>query len=180
MYGMIHRGIREMVVELKGAEAWSEIEQSCAIGPVELISAVVYDDAMTLAIVGAASQVLEMDVPTCLKNFGRYWIRFAERGSYGALMNFTGQNLTTFIANLDRMHASVALALPQANTPSFSVVGSDGPEIRVRYWSSREGLEPFVVGLLEGLLDRFGEIGTVTQCDAKSNGTDFVITLADT
>lgn len=84
MYGMIHRGVREMVVELNGVEAWSEIEQSCGIGPVELIRAVVYDDATTLAIVGAA----------------------------------------------------------------------------------------------EGLLDRFGETGTVTQCDAKSNGTDFVISLA--
>ncbi len=178
MYGMIHRGVREMVVELNGVEAWSEIEQSCGIGPVELISAVVYDDATTLAIVGAAAEVLKMDLPTCLKHFGRYWIRFAERGSYGALMNFTGQDMKSFIANLDRMHAAIALALPHANTPSFSVVGLDDSEIRVRYWSSRDGLEPFVVGLLEGLLDRFGETGTVTQCDAKSNGTDFVISLA--
>jgi len=178
MYGMIHRGIREMVLELKGAEAWSAIEQACGIGPVELISAVVYDDVTTFAIVGSAAEVLGMDVPTCLKHFGRYWIRFAERGSYGPLMDFTGQDLATFIANLDRMHASVTNAMPQAQTPSFSLSGPGNSEIRVRYWSSREGLEPFVIGLLEGLLDRFGESGTVTQCDSKTNGTDFVIRLA--
>lgn len=178
MYGMIHRGIREMVLEMRGPEVWNKIEQACKIGPVELISAVVYEDATTLAIVAATAETLGLDVATCLQEFGRYWVRFAERGSYGAMMDFTGQDLRTFIANLDRMHAAVSLSMPHARTPSFSLGGSTESEIRVSYWSDRAGLEPFVVGLLEGLLDRFGESGSVTLVPGTSNGAEFLITLS--
>ena len=166
-----------MVIEMKGDAVWSQVEQACNIGPVELISVAVYDDALSFSIVGAVATALEMDVTSCMRAFGRYWVRFAERGSYGAIMDFTGQDLRTFISNLDRMHAAVNLAMPEARTPSFKLVSADEQEIRVRYISERVGLEPLVVGLLEGLLLRFGETGVVHQVAGASSGAEFVIAL---
>lgn len=177
MYGMIHRGLRDMVIEMRDEDAWGAIERDCGIGPGELISAGVYDDTVTIGIVQATARTLGQDLGECLRAYGRFWIRFAERGSYGAIMDFTGQDLGGFIGNLDRMHSAVSLAMPKARTPSFTLVSDEGNRLIVRYWSERQGLESFVVGLLEGLIARFGRTGKVSQLDSNTNGTEYLIEL---
>ena len=107
MYGMIHQGIRAMVIDQLGEAEWYRLEQELGIGPAELISLSVYDDAMTIRILSGAAARLGQSVEACLVSFGRYWVKFAERGSYGHILNFTGRDLVGFIENLDRMHQAV-------------------------------------------------------------------------
>jgi len=173
MYGMIHRGIRAMVIEELGEAEWNRLEQELGIGPNELISMSVYDDAMTIAILSGAANRLGQSIEACLGSFGRYWVKFAERGSYGHIMDFTGRDLVGFIENLDRMHQAVLAAMPAARVPSFSVIRQGVGEVRVKYHSERSGLEPFVVGLLHGLLERFGHEGEVKQVASQSNSIEF-------
>lgn len=175
MYGMIHRGIRAMVIEELGEAEWNKLEQEIGIGPNELISQSVSDDAMTMTILTGAAERLGQSIEACLGSFGRYWVRFAERGSYGHILDFTGRDLVSFIENLDRMHQAVLAAMPEAQVPSFSVVRQGDGEVLVKYHSERSGLEPFVIGLLHGLLDRFGLEGDVQQAASLSNSTEFAI-----
>jgi guanylate cyclase soluble subunit beta len=82
----------------------------------------VYDDALTIAIISEASARLNLSVEACLFEFGRYWIKYAERGSLASIMNFTGQDLASFIENLDRLHLAVGAAMPGARLPSFTTI----------------------------------------------------------
>lgn len=176
MYGMIHRAVREMVTETAGAETWREIERDAVVGPREMISALVYDDSVTFAIVTAASARLGISVEDALRAFGRYWIRFTVQGPYADIIRFTGRDIVTVIANLDRMHSAVLAAMPDARMPSFSIVESAPRALRVRYKSERSGLDTFVAGLMEGLLDHFGHSGEVSRLpDGNHDGTDFVL-----
>ncbi len=177
MYGMIHRAIRQMVIDEAGPERWASIERRHGVGPQDMISAHVYEDALTVALLQSAADELGMALPDCLRAFGHYWIRFAERGSYGALMDFTGRDLPSFIANLDRMHQAVQAAMPAARVPSFTLAEARPDRIRVEYRSEREGLEPFVEGLLAALVERFGQRGTVTLEPGQSNAVEFLIAL---
>jgi hypothetical protein len=59
------------------------------------------------------------------------------------------------------MHASIQIALPDAQLPQFVVVSQDERSIQLAYYSKRGGLESFVSGLLEGLLIRFNQPGSV-------------------
>jgi len=52
--------------------------------------------------------------------------------------------------------------MPDADMPSFYVSRVEGRDLYIEYRSSRTGLEAFVKGLLEGLLDRFGDTGEVS------------------
>lgn len=178
MYGMIHRGIKELVTERCGADAWDQIERELQIGPEHLISAHIYEDALTLRMLQSAADVLETTMHQLMGLFGRYWIRFAERGSYGAIMDFAGKDIVTFLANLDRLHQAVVAAMPGTVVPSFKVTLNQPGRLRVRYTSEREGLEPFVVGLLEGLLARFGCKGQVEQILGNANTPEFELTYA--
>jgi hypothetical protein len=93
-------------------------------------------------------------------------------------MDFTGRDLGTFLKNLDRMHHSVAAVMPKARLPSFTLIEQSSGHFLVQYRSERTGLEPFVGGLLEGLLEWFELTGNVEQVNYKSNTAHFLITLS--
>jgi len=178
MYGMIHRGIRFMVGEELGSNVWDEICAELDIGPEHLISASTYDDALTIRILQGAADRSGLPLSDLLRKFGRYWIKFAERGSYGAMMDFTGKDLASFVRNLDRMHQAVVVAMPEARVPSFRLIAQQAARLVIEYRSERSGLEAFVVGLLEGLLTRFGEHGTVVCLPGSGMPAVFEVTLS--
>ncbi len=177
MYGMAHRALRQMMVDRLGPAVWARIERETSTGPADLISLCVYDDSKTLALISASATHLGLPVDEALRDFGRYWVRYAELSSFGPIMDFTGQDLVTFINNLDRMHRSVVLAMPDARVPSFTLLDETDGRLLVRYRSDRTGLETFVIGLLEGLMDRLGEAGEVGVASREGNAIDFAIRL---
>lgn len=177
MYGMAHRALRQMMLDRLGPSVWAKVERETGTGPADLISLCVYDDSKTIALISASAAHLGMEVDEALRVFGRYWVRFAELSSFGPIMDFTGQDLVTFINNLDRMHRSVVLAMPDARVPSFTLIDETRERLLVRYRSDRTGLETFVIGLLEGLMDRLNETGTVELFERGGNASDFAIHL---
>ncbi|KUR71146.1 hypothetical protein AQZ52_10770 [Novosphingobium fuchskuhlense] len=174
---MAHRALRQMMIDRLGPAAWAKVERETATGPADLISLCVYDDSKTIALIAASADKLGLSFDDALRVFGRYWVQFAELSSFGPIMDFTGQDIVTFINNLDRMHRSVVLAMPDARVPSFTLLDETRQNLRVRYRSDRTGLEAFVIGLLEGLLDRMNEKGTVEVMARAGNTIDFAIHL---
>ena len=69
MYGMIHRGIRSMVQDKLGEDAWLALEKKIGIGPTELLTGMVYDDTLTLEIVSEAAARLNLTTDECLFEF---------------------------------------------------------------------------------------------------------------
>jgi guanylate cyclase soluble subunit beta len=175
MYGVIHRAVRQMVLDRLGKHAWSEIESAAGIGYSQLISAELYDDEVTLALLDGAARRTGIDMDEFLFEFGRYWIRYAQSGSFGAILNFTGHDFPTFIRNLNRLHDSVREVMPKARMPRFALVSERQGEMLVEYRSTRQGLGPFVRGLLHGLLDHFGLMGEVTMALGESGEIRFLI-----
>lgn len=170
MYGMVHQGLREMVRERHGAAVWDEIEQAAGTGPAHMVSATVYPDDVTGRLVAATAQRIGGTPADVLEEFGRYWVRFTERGPYGPIMRFTGRTLAEFVENLDRMHQSIQTSMPEARMPSFRVVERGAGLLVVDYHSTREGLGPLALGLFRGLLGWFGLNGTVTASDGPAGG----------
>lgn len=175
---MIHRGVRAMVIDQLGEEAWQATERKLGIGPTELISGMTYEDSLTIEIIAEAAARLNLDLEDCLLDFGRYWVKFADRGSFASVMTFTGHDLPTFIGNLDRMHLAIATAMPMAEVPSFSLISSEPGRLVVEYRSVRTGLEKFVIGLFQGLMDRFEVTGTVNVIDRQECFSIFEILFA--
>lgn len=173
MYGMIHRAVRQMVLEGVGKETWADIEAAARIGQSELISAEVYDDSVTLNLIECAARCVGVEVDQFMIEFGQYWIAYAELGSFGPILHFTGEDIATFLRNLDRLHESVQSVMPDARMPSFKVLSEEPGALVVAYHSHRSGLEPFVEGLLMGLLIRFNLVGTVSPMTSEGARATF-------
>ena len=176
MYGMIHQAAREMIHDLHGPAVWADILRKSGLGDESFISAQHYSDEQTLSLINAISVSTGKDIDTVLEEFGGYWINFTEASSFAGIMRMAGDNLFSFIGNLDRLHASIKTSMNKAVTPSFEVIRSTETTVEVMYRSDRTGLAPFVRGLFYGLLAHFGETGTVTHVD-QEDGCLFTIDL---
>ncbi len=175
MYGMIHRAARQMMLENAGDAAWLRVSTRTRLEDDAFISAQVYSDEATFALIGAIADELNTPLPDLLVEFGRYWVSFAVKSPFSQIMMLAGDDLVTFLGNLDRMHASVKASMPGAVLPAFYLMSSDASRLTVSYRSPRSGLEPFVRGLLEGLLNHFGVEGVVDELGPSQNGVDFQI-----
>ena len=107
-----------------------------------------------------------------LRAFGRHWILFTAAEGYGGLLDITGSDLKTFLSNLNHMHSQVASSMLELEPPSFSVEELENGVLCVHYVTERKGLSPMVVGLLEGLAEKFSVSADVVQTQFVDHGDE--------
>ncbi len=161
MYGMIHQALRDMALrEITEAE-WSDLLRRGGHARPVCIGLEYYSDETTMALMDLVARRLDLPVEEFLQAFGRLWIDFAGASAYGRILDMAGDDFVSFLQSLDRMHSSIRSNMPRADMPSFEVVAADARAIRLRYRSSREGLAPFVQGILAAAAERFDEKVTI-------------------
>ena len=178
MFGMIHRSARDMVLSQFGQAAWDEILTRAKLDESAFVSGESFPDEVTFRLITTAAEVANLSVDDTLYAFGEHWVAAAWNGPYATVMTVLGRSLSESLANLDRMHASIQIAMPDADLPQFSVIFEDDTRIEVEYVSNREGLEYFVRGLFSGLMKKFSVEGEITTEKASDGAQIFKILLS--
>ena len=171
MYGLINKAVRSLVVDNFGLDTWNRIRKKAGVEEEVFVAMERYPDETTYALVGAASEILEIPAETVLETFGVYWVKFADE-HYGELMKSAGSTFPEFLANLDQMHARVQLSFPELVPPSFRSSVAQDQRIRLDYFSERDGLAPLAVGMLRGVAQRFSVELDVTHSRSDDGGHD--------
>ena len=84
----------------------------------------------------------------------------------------SGDTLPDFLSHLDELHSRLGVQFPELRPPEFDCEQTDDTTIELHYQSSRQGLAPMVVGLVEGLGKRFDHSVEVTQVEDRQQGYD--------
>ncbi|QFU77163.1 guanylyl cyclase [Halioglobus maricola] len=155
MYGLINKALKDMIQSEFGEEQWQAVFEASGIPQDSFLTMRSYDDQLTYALAGAASEVLGAPVEACLEMFGVYWVKEVAAKAYGSLMDATGQDMVGFLANINGLHDRITGTFLNYVPPEFQIESIDEKHHRVHYISQREGLTPFVVGLFKGLADHF-------------------------
>lgn len=163
MYGLINRTIAELITNRFGEEAWDRILDRAQVDEPVFNAIEGYPDQVTYDIVGAASAELAVSADELLFEFGRHWVLVTGAQTYSVTLNAGGDTLPRFFANLPGFHARVALLFPDLTPPTFEVAGQSETSVNLIYRSGRVGLHPMVLGLFDGLSERFGQPITVTS-----------------
>jgi hypothetical protein len=177
MYGLVNEGIRQLVVQLAGEETWESICHKVGVEPEGFEPLCPYNDLVTYKLVQTAAETLELSQEEFLTQYGYYWITYTAEGGYGDLMRLFGADLRTCLTNLNRMHAHMGAMMPDLSPPRFTVDNLEGDEILVHYHSHRAGLAPMVMGLLQGLANRYGDTISIqhTQKGERSDHDEFLV-----
>jgi hypothetical protein len=177
VYGLINDAMRRHVTESAGEHVWARVADRAGM-PATYAALTYYDDAVTLALVQAASVELDLPVADLLRGFGRYWSARVGPEFYPDILGATGTDVVSVLRNLDEMHGRVMLLYPELRPPSFTLLETTSG-LEVVYRSERTGLEAFVVGLLEGLGELYGTPATVTHLRGSAHeGEIFGLELA--
>ena len=121
MYGLVNQAIQELIVENFGAEAYGEIAEKAGVQISEFVAMESYDDSVTYALVGAASEVLGKPADELLEVFGRYWTEFVAQRGYGDFLKLSGRSLEEFPLQSRRYAHPHRADLPRARSSVLSV-----------------------------------------------------------
>ena len=155
MYGLVNKAIQDFVTREHGVDAWDRIRTAAEVNVVEFVSMCPYPDGLTYRLVGAAAKELGTSGDAVLEALGEHWIRFSAEEGYGELLHMWGTDLETFLGHMNDLHARISMVFPDLRPPRIRCGRSDEGRLLVHYESEREGLAPFVRGLLRGLGKRF-------------------------
>jgi hypothetical protein len=174
MYGLVNKAIEDMVCSQFDEDTWETIKEKANVEDIDyFMSMESYPDDMTHKLVRAACEVLNMSSQDILRAFGKYWVTYTASEGYGEMMDSAGDNLPEFLKNLDNLHARVGLSFPQLRPPEFECTEeAEKEEMELHYRSTREGLAPMVVGLVEGLGERFNTPVDVEHTQQREEGAD--------
>ncbi len=171
MYGMVNKFFVQGLVNEYGSETWDKIEKQSGVNTEFFVGLEQYPDQITYDIVGAAAEVLEISADQVLEMFGKNWVEVTAKGEYGHYYALA-DDLFEFLENLDSMHKSLAAGMPELRPPSFTLFKPDDNTAQLQYVSDRPGLTPFVLGLIKGLADHYGQAITVEITAEKQSGAE--------
>lgn len=170
MYGLVNKSIQELITTNYGQEKWERIKLKSGINIDYFISTEPYDDAVTYQLATAAAEELNITVDEVLFAFGEWWILKTGSEKYGGLMKAGGANLKEFLINLPLFHDRIMLIYPKLTPPEFKVEDIESNSLVLHYFSKREGLVGFVMGLLSGLGKLFETKVDIVHILGKYNG----------
>lgn len=156
MYGLVNQAIQELVTRKAGEAGWRRVREDAGVADEVFIGAEPYPDELTARLVAGAARALEVEPGAFLVSLGEHWVLETALKHYGPLMRAGGDSMQTFLEHLPQLHTRVGLMLPALRPPGFRISERRERALRLHYSSGREGLEPFVRGLLRGLAVHFG------------------------
>jgi len=172
MYGMVNRAVEEMVCMHHGESVWEQIKSRAGVDVDVFMSNEPYPDEITYRLVGAASEVLNLPAEEVLEAFGEHWVLHTARDAYGGLLQAAGRSLPEFLRNLPNFHSRVAMIFPKLQPPRFECTDVTADSLRLHYFTHRDGLAPFVVGLMHGLGKMYATPVSVRQAESRAEGAD--------
>jgi guanylate cyclase soluble subunit beta len=154
MYGLINKALKAMILDGHGQVVWERILEESAVPEDSFTTMQQYDDHITYELVAATSKVLETPADVCLELFGHYWATVTAPNVYEMLFQSTGDNYFEFLDNINSLHDRITSTFIGYVPPHF-ITSIDKNKMELVYESQREGLTPFLIGILKGLADRF-------------------------
>ncbi|MBW4451997.1 MAG: heme NO-binding domain-containing protein [Nostoc indistinguendum CM1-VF10] len=172
MYGLVNKAIQDMVCSRFGEETWKEIKHKAEVDVDVFLNMEGYPDDITHKLIKAGSVVLSLSTQQIMQAFGEFWVQYTAQEGYGEMMDMSGDTLPEFLENLDNLHARVGVSFPNLQPPSFECTDMEENSLSLHYRSDREGLTPMILGLVQGLGNRFDTKVDITQTQNRDEGAE--------
>lgn len=179
MYGLVNKALQGFVQSQYGSSSWEKIKSKANINIDSFISMQSYPDEVTYQLAAAVSKELQISLEEVLEAFGIYWVRFTAEEGYGQMLELCGTSLKEFLMNLDALHARIGLTFPELRPPSFTCTNITENSLQLHYYSKREGLTSFVIGLIKGLGKKFDTHVKISPVKIRSSGSDHDVFLLE-
>ncbi|MEM1130307.1 MAG: heme NO-binding domain-containing protein [Pseudomonadota bacterium] len=158
MHGLMNRAVQCFLTDTYGAALWRSVAESTDLSLSGFESVLVYDDAVTDAVIAAAGTRLDKSRDALLEDLGTYLVSHQNTEALRRLLRFGGENFIEFLHSLDDLPGRARLAVPDFDMPAFELRDlSDGRFRLVCRWH-QSGFSFVMMGVLRALADDYGAL----------------------
>ncbi len=189
MHGLINRAIQNFLCDTYGHPIWQRVVQAAELPPQGFEALLIYEDALTEAMVRAASEALGKPRDALLEDFGIY---LAGREGLRRLLRFGGADFVDFLYSLEELPGRIRLAVPDIALPEIALHHPAADHFRVEVQGGHREVAHVLCGILQAMADDFGALALIGADDAPSSfvrvelveacyavGRDFLLTLPE-
>lgn len=180
MHELINRSIQCFLRDTYGAATWGAVAREAQLGFDNFETMLIYDQALTDAVIDAASRLLARPRDTVLEDLGIYLVSHPNVQSLRRLLRFGGVTYADFLHSLEDLPGRARLALPDIDLPQLDLVDHNASDFTLICHSQLEGAGHVVVGILRAMADDYGALSLVEHLGPRDGGEAISITLAET
>ncbi|SPH17188.1 hypothetical protein DEA8626_00704 [Defluviimonas aquaemixtae] len=155
MHGLVNRSIQSFLRETYGAETWAAVAAQVGVGAEGFEALLSYDDALTDAVIDAASAVLDKPREALLEDVGIYLVGLEP---LRRLLRFGGVDYVEFLHSLDELPERVHLAVPDLEMPDLALIASGPGRYVLLCRGAHPGFGPVFAGILGAMADDYGAL----------------------
>ena len=174
MKGIINKGIQDMVISMKGEEAWLNVKERAGCKEEFFALTEDYPDELTVSLAKAISEVMDMPLDVVLEEYGRFVVNNTMKEHYGIYYKIAGNNAREFLLNMKTVHERATNSIPNAKPPRFEYEELSDGAIKMHYFSERN-LCKVLLGLIRGVGEYFNEKIEVNETACVFRGDDHCI-----
>lgn len=179
MHGLINRSIQCFLRDTYGGASWSAIARAAGLGFDNFEPLLIYDMALTEAVIEAAARHLQRPRETVLEDLGTYLVSHPNLEALRRLLRFGGVSFLDFLHSMEDLPEHGRLGLPDLEVPEFMLV--DQGEGRFLLHVSRliEGVGHVTVGLLRAMADDYGALVVLDHAGVEAEREVVAVHLLD-
>lgn len=156
MKGTIIKCLEQLVITQFGKDVWEKILVDSGLDAFTTIWPLAdFDDQLTLQLVGATCENLNISLEQAADAFGDYWVNVYSQKTYPVYYR-RNKTARDFLLNMDKVHVEMTRRMKNARPPRFDYEWEDEQTLLIHYKSHR-GLVDFAVGLARGIGKYYGE-----------------------
>lgn len=138
-----------------------------------------YEDALTEAMLDAATAVLNKPRVMLLEDLGTYLVSHPNLEALRRLLRFGGETFVDFLHSLDELPDRARLAVPDLDLPELELLPVEEDSFRLICRGSKPGFGHVLVGLLRTLADDYGALVYLEHLGLRAGAEHIAISLLD-
>lgn len=165
MHGLINVAFQAFVTDAFGADRWHAVLHRAglwdAVGAEGFEPLLIYDDAVTTALLAAAAAELARGSETLLEDWGTYLVSYPRTHRLRRLLRFGGVGYVDCLRALDDLPGRTRLAVPDFVLPALTLHDQRGGRFVLTCRDCPPGFGHVLLGVLRALADDYGALAVL-------------------
>ncbi len=170
MHGLINRSIQCFLHDTYGPVIWARVAREAGLGFDSFEALLLYDTALTEAVIAAAVRILPRPRETILEDLGTYLVSHPNTESLRRLLRFGGVDFVDFLHSLEDMPDRGHLALPDLDLPHLRLVDQGDGVFCLQCSLLLPGVGHVIMGLLRAMADDYGALVLLDHAGSLQEG----------
>ncbi len=180
MHGLINSAVQSFFCSAYGGDRWRRVTAAAGLDFSEFEAMLVYDDELSMRVLGAACAESGRTQPELLEDLGTYLVCDPALEPLRRLLRFGGASYTEFLHSLDDLPDRARLAVSDLHLPHMELRDHAEGSFTLTCRPGLPGFGSVMMGVLRAMADDYGALATLDHGGVRDGCEVISISLIET